>query len=291
MQLEQLLVTVESLTGLEASVYPADPMVVSESIDSLPAGHRRHMSDFCRLVKGRDSHGCRGHDSLITTRRAGEIGEAFVQQCHAGVAEVVIPVFGNGEHLATVFIGQVVTEAVEVAGFEWIWRRLRSGTLDRRNLHTAFAALPRMSEHSLLQIGQFVECALQGMAQQMSDEMLERQLRIQEFPQVRNALRILEKEQCWGISQAEMARRVHVSTAYFSRLFKRVIGHTFSDYLNSLRMRQAQNLLHQTRLPVSQIARRLGYARQSYFTRRFRAVTGMTPSDYRRNRQAHDNPP
>jgi AraC-like DNA-binding protein/ligand-binding sensor protein len=285
MQLEQLLSTVELLTGLEASVYPADPMVVAESIVALPAGHRRHMSEFCRLVKGRDRRGCRGHDSLVSNRLAGEIGHAFVQQCHAGVAEVVIPVFGNREHLATVFLGQVVTEAVDAEGFEGVWRRVSAGRLDRQRLHGAFAALPRMTEHSLLQIGQFVECALQGMVHEMSAEVLERQLRIQDSPQVRNALRILEKEHCWAITQAEMARRAHISAAHFSRLFKCVTGHTFTDYVTALRMRAAQNLLHQTRLPVSQIAQRMGYARQSYFTRRFRSVTGMTPSDYRRNRR------
>ena len=117
--------------------------------------------------------------------------------------------------------------------------------------------------------------------------MVERQLRIQSCPPIRNALRILEEERSWHISQQELAGRVHVSTAYFSRLFRRILGQTFSDYLTGRRMREAQNLLHMTRLPIRDIAAMLGYSRQSYFARRFRNVTGMTPTDYRRNRPHH----
>lgn len=285
MHLEELFTTVESISGLEVSVYPADKMVAASSIDGLPVGFRRHMSAFCRLVKGRNRRGCQGFDSRITNRRAGEVGRVFVQRCHAGVAEAVVPVFGQSGHLATVLVGQVVTEAVAAEGFDGVWRRVGSGEVDRELLRRAYGELPRIAEHELLRIGRLLDCALRGMVGGMDAEMLEREMSIQQFPQVRNALRILAEERCWHISQAEMARRVHVSTAHFSRLFKRVVGHTFSDYLTELRMSEAQNLLHHTKLTVNDIARRLGYSRQSYFTRRFRAVTGLTPSGYRRNRR------
>ena len=168
-------------------------------------------------------------------------------------------------------LGQVATEAVDAEGFGGIWRHVRSRRIDQERLRHVFSELPRMAEHDLLRIGELAECALQGMVKQMSAEMLERELRIQNFPQVRAALRILAQERCWHITQAEMARRVHASVAYFSRLFKRVMGRTFSDYLTGLRMREAQNLLHQTRLSVNDIGQRLGYTRPSYFTRRLDA--------------------
>ncbi len=79
---------------------------------------------------------------------------------------------------------------------------------------------------------------------------------------------------------------MHVSAPYFSRLFKRVMGRTFVDFLTERRVAEAQNLLHMTALPVGEIAARVGYARQSYFTKRFRQCTGMTPRDYRTNRRA-----
>lgn len=286
MQLEELLAGFERLTGLGLSIYPAQPMLVPDSISRLPAGFRRHMRQFCQLVKAGDRQGCKGHDAVITNIRAGQRRCPFVQRCHAGVAEVVVPVIVDDRHLATVFVGQVVTEAVAQEGFAGIWRRVGTRSIKANQLRQAYSDLPRMTEQELLHIGRLVDCALQGMVKHMSAELLERQLHVQNFPQIHNALRILQTERCWQISQAAMARRVHVSTAYFSRLFKRVIGRTFSDYLTSLRMREAQNLLQQTRLPVNVIASKLGYARQSYFSRRFRAETGLTPSAFRGSHKA-----
>ena len=285
MQLEELFSTIEALTGLEVSIYPANHLLVPSSIMNLSGGYRRHMSRFCRLVKGSDSKGCRGHDSLVTNQRAGEIKQPFIQRCHAGIAEVIVPVFGAGEHLATVFIGQAATEDVEQEGLAGIKKRLQGRKFNDRELEQIYDEIPRMKNVDLLRIGQLVSCALQGIVETMSMKTVEKQMRIQEFPQIRAAMNILGKENCWDISQADMAGRVNASVAYFSRLFKRVIGQTFTDYVTDLRMREAQNLLHMTKLSIDQIARKLGYTRQSYFANRFRDITGMSPSQYRRNRQ------
>ncbi len=282
--LEEIFATVESLTGLEISIYPPVATPGPRSIDELPVTYRRHMSEFCRLVKrNKGGRGCGGHDSNYTNRKAAELGKTFVQVCHAGVAEAVIPVFGEAGHLATVFIGQVVTEEVASAGFSGIWQRVKNRDVDRNQMRRVFAALPRMSEQRLLGIARLLESAIQGVADRMSFDAFERQVRLHGFPQIMNALDILRREKCWNISLAGMASRVHISPAYFSRLFKKVMGSSFSDYLTGLRMTEAQNLLHMTDLPISAIADRLGYSRQSYFTRRFRMVSGMTPSQYRRN--------
>lgn len=284
MQLEELFRTIERLTGLEVSIYPANHMLMPTSIATLSGEYRRHMSSFCRLIKGSDSMGCKGHDSMVTNQRAGEIKQPFVQVCHAGIAEVIVPVLGSEGHLATVFIGQVITEKVKEKGFNGIKKCLSDRKVDLKKLESAYNELVHMEEQELLRIGQLLFCALQGIVDTMSVEMLERQMRIQEYPQIRKAIHILEKEQCWNIPQAEMAERVNASVAYFSRLFKRVIGETFTDYVTEFRMQEAQNLLHMTNLSIDQIARTLGYSRQSYFTNRFKSVTGMSPSQYRRNR-------
>ena len=94
---------------------------------------------------------------------------------------------------------------------------------------------------------------------------------------------ILRQERCWDIAESVMARRVHLSPAHFSRLFHRVMGRTFKAHVTVVRMTHAQNLLHQTDIPVGAIASGCGFSRQSYFTRRFRAFTGLTPTEYRTN--------
>ena len=289
MELEELFGTVEKLTGLEISIYPAKHMLAPESITNLSGEYRRHMSHFCRLVKGGAPRGCKGYDSMVTNNRAGEIKQPFVQCCHAGIAEVIIPLFDAKEHIATVFIGQVITEKVKCEGLKGIKKRLKDRKVDHKELECAYNELIYMSEADLLRIGKMVFCALQGIVGTMSVKMLEKQMKIQKFPQILKAIQIFDKERNWNISQEEMAERVNTSVAYFSRLFKKVIGQNFTDYTTARRMLESQNLLHQTNLSISQIAMEVGYSRHSYFTNRFKSVTGMSPSQYRQNRLARHN--
>ena len=55
----------------------------------------------------------------------------------------------------------------------------------------------------------------------------------------------------------------------------------FSDYLKSVRIKNAQLLLRDGSRSMSDIAELVGFANQNYFTKVFKKDTGMTPSQYR----------
>ena len=80
---------------------------------------------------------------------------------------------------------------------------------------------------------------------------------------------------------SDIARRLYLSTAYFSRLFKEKTGMTFSEYLAGCRVERARQLLATTDLSVSEVAAAIGYQEANSFSRLFKARTGQTPSDYR----------
>lgn len=282
--LEELFKTISEVSGLEVCIYPPPRQAVSSSITHLPVSYRRHMSDFCRAAKRtHDGRGCRGHDSFLTNNRAAQARQPFVQVCHMGVAEVIVPIFSGEEHLGTVFIGQVVTPQIETDGFEHIWNDAKGRVTSKASLARGYKALPRMSRERLLRMGMLADAAIRGLADQLSDDVFARQIRLHSAPAVRMAVDILHHERCWEITASEMAKRVHLSPAHFSRLFHRIMDTTFSQYLTAMRIRSAQVLLHHQTLSIAQISQRCGFSRQSYFTRKFREVCGMTPSQYRAN--------
>jgi AraC-like DNA-binding protein/quercetin dioxygenase-like cupin family protein len=84
------------------------------------------------------------------------------------------------------------------------------------------------------------------------------------------------------ISQAEIARSVHLSPAAFSRLFKRTTGKCFMEAVNELRIGQVGRLLTETSRSISEIAYECGYETLSHFNRQFRQFMKMTPRQYRR---------
>ena len=79
-----------------------------------------------------------------------------------------------------------------------------------------------------------------------------------------------------------LSRIFYVSENYLGRLFKREMGITYAEYLNSVRIRLACAFLKDTRDSVLQISERCGYENVTYFNRVFRKITGMTPIEYRR---------
>lgn len=83
-----------------------------------------------------------------------------------------------------------------------------------------------------------------------------------------------------------IAEAFYISPYYLSRLFKKATGFTFVEYLNSIRIRKAQQLLQESRLNVGRIAEKTGYDSSTHFGRVFKEVTGMSPLRYRNlNRQ------
>lgn len=72
------------------------------------------------------------------------------------------------------------------------------------------------------------------------------------------------------------------SPGHLSRLFRQHYGLSFQGYLQKLRLDKAAELLRTTRLPVSRIARRVGYNDVSRFGQHFKRHTGQTPRAWRK---------
>jgi len=80
----------------------------------------------------------------------------------------------------------------------------------------------------------------------------------------------------------EVARTVHLSPSYFSRLFKSETGQTFSGYLQAIRIEHAKSFLRRKDCSMTEIAEQTGFFDQSHFIKAFKHATGMTPGLYRR---------
>lgn len=79
-----------------------------------------------------------------------------------------------------------------------------------------------------------------------------------------------------------LARRFHQTDRTLHRRFQATTGKSPLAYLQSLRVERARQWLESTRIPVVEIADRVGYADSRHFTRVFRRETGFTPGAYRK---------
>lgn len=68
------------------------------------------------------------------------------------------------------------------------------------------------------------------------------------------------------LTAEKLCRHLHVSSSYFSALFKRETGRNFPNYLTETRMRQAMTLLAGTDMKTASIAEAVGVPDPSYFS-------------------------
>ncbi|AZG48168.1 helix-turn-helix domain-containing protein [Gordonia insulae] len=72
-----------------------------------------------------------------------------------------------------------------------------------------------------------------------------------------------------------------ISPAHFIRRFRDVFGETPHRYLQRRRIERACALLRHTELPVTDVARAVGYESLGTFGRTFTAIIGRSPTAYR----------
>lgn len=80
---------------------------------------------------------------------------------------------------------------------------------------------------------------------------------------------------------SDLAKQVHLSYHYLSRILKGAHGESFNDYLNRVRIDAACCLLTTTDRDLSRIAEEVGFTDQSYFGKVFKKITGLPPRLYR----------
>lgn len=84
------------------------------------------------------------------------------------------------------------------------------------------------------------------------------------------------------ISLSDVAERVYLSTRQVSRILQAEYGCTLSQLVLKKRLAQAQMLLKNTELKMSQIAQRVGMGSENYFFSVFKKHYGITPLKYRK---------
>lgn len=99
---------------------------------------------------------------------------------------------------------------------------------------------------------------------------------------VLRVIRLIQQE--YGdkdLSVKQLAENVYLTPTYLSGLFKRKTGKTIWEYLTSVRIERAKELLRNPRFKLYHISKQVGYEDANYFAKIFKKQTGVTPSEYR----------
>ncbi|MCZ7648189.1 MAG: AraC family transcriptional regulator [Planctomycetota bacterium] len=100
------------------------------------------------------------------------------------------------------------------------------------------------------------------------------------------AKRFIQSHFSDDLSLERIAGEVYLSPNYFSSLFTQGSGQTVFEYLQQVRLDEAQRLLRETEYSIHEVARRVGVHTPSYFSRLFKRHTGLSAREFRQKAQS-----
>lgn len=107
---------------------------------------------FCTIISDegrRYAESCGLSDSAAMDR-VGQSGRTEIYRCHAGLTDIAVPVISEGQHIATLFAGQVHTKPPSKAGFARIRKQTAHlGYINPKELEQAYWQVPVVSQPDL----------------------------------------------------------------------------------------------------------------------------------------------
>ena len=90
------------------------------------------------------------------------------------------------------------------------------------------------------------------------------------------------------IKVKDLAQSCHISETHFRRVFTSYMKMSPLEYINTVRINTACELLETTDAPVADIAHKCGFTTNSTFNRNFKHLMGVTPLEWRKRPESYE---
>lgn len=236
-----------------------------------------HSKDFCYIAKESEKgrRVCFRCKALANDKATvGKCG--FEGVCSFGIYEYALPVIIGGSAAAVVYVGNAVIN--EKAQSARLMKTAALAKADTERLLEKFNECERLeSSEELSAIAEIVSDYLK-MLYEKSPKISGR------YHWLVSAMkRYADKSFQEPITLSEIAATYHKNPKYLGRLFKREMGMSYSEYLISVRLLNAEEMLRKTDSKIIEIALSSGFNSISYFNRAFYKKNGISPSEYRKS--------
>lgn len=131
----------------------------------------------------------------------------------------------------------------------------------------------RDSKYLIQLATQFIETQIKDIAQSKE---------LQEVRPIKYCKQYINEHYSEQITLESMARELYLNPVYLGALFKSKTGISFTNWLLTVRIEKAKELLKTSQLSIYEIAERVGYQDAKHFSRLFAKHEGIKPNEYRK---------
>jgi len=267
------------LTGLPIALQPVETW-------QLPHHGKRNENAFCALMSKRN-RSCAA--CLQTQERLCKSATDSPQTvtCAAGLCDSSVPVRMSDRLVGFLQVGQVFRKKPTEVQFKKTAALCKTWGVEvgedelRKAYFSGKVVSPKEHDSALKLLAIF--------AQHLS--MVSNQVFIQrensEPPVIAKARAYIQEHQTEELSLSQVAKAVNMSSYYFCKMFKKIAGINFTDYVARVRIEKSKNLLLNPNLRVSEIAFEVGFQSLTHFNRVFKKILGQSPTEYRAQLLTH----
>lgn len=260
-------------TGLPVALRPIETW-------QLPHHGKRNEGRWCALMseKSKACASCLQMQEQLSQLAA---DQAHTATCPSGLCDTAVPVRLGDRLIGFLQTGQVFRKKPTEGQFGRALKLVRQwglqvGEPELREAYFGTRILPTKEHEAVIKL-------LTIFAQHLA--MLSNQVIVQqdnaEPPVITRAKDYIQEHQTEHLRLSHVAKAVNTSTFYFCKIFKKVTGINFTDYLSRVRIEKSKNLLLNPNLRVSEIAFEVGFQSLTHFNRVFKKILGQSPTEYR----------
>lgn len=260
-------------TGMPVALRPVETW-------QLPLHGKRRESAFCAMM-AETSRTCAACLQMQEKLAQSAADGPCTMTCTYGLREIAVPVKLGAQTIGLLQTGQVMCQKPTAASFERAVAKAKElgVDLDQERAKEAYFATPVLPQKKLESV-----CSLLGIfADHLS--MKSNQIAVQtqnaEPPVITRAKEFIREHHTEDLSLGQVAAAVHTSVFYFCKLFRKITGTTFTEFVSRTRIERAKNLLLNPNLRISEIAYEVGFQSLTHFNRVFKNIVGESPTAYR----------
>lgn len=273
-EVEELISSLGKLTGMPIGIEKTDETSYSKKFCK-----KSDYNPICILIQS-TSEGLSACHSAEVEKCIQKSYHGICFYCHAGLVDFKIQIRIEDQHVATISCGQLLSKPQNEKRFKEICNKLKDIPVNKKELRKAYFKSPYTSPDKIKAVFKFLEffakyCGEVGRRLKTSHSF-------HKYPEILKAEDYIKVNFRNTLRLPEVADYVGLSNSYFSRLFVKVTGDTFTDYLQKFRVGEGKNLLYNTDWTITKIAFDLGCSSIHYFYNLFYKFENCSPSSYRK---------
>ena len=260
-------------TGLPVTLRPVETW-------QIPLHGKAKENPFCALMTER-SRTCAACLQMQEKLAQSAMNAPATVSCSYGLCESAVPVKLGSQTIGFLQTGQVMRQKPTAAGFtRAVEEGKRSGAaLDNETARSAYFQTPVVSRKRLESMSTLLNIFASHLS--ITSNQIAVHQSNAEPPVITKAKQYIEQHHTEDLSLGQVAQAVHTSIFYFCKLFRKVTGVNFTEFVSRTRVEKARSLLLNPNLRVSEIAYEVGFQSLTHFNRVFKKVIGESPTEYR----------